>query len=358
MEILTKKTIFLIQIVVLVFIVILIKKRFIDKCYLKEGFSSDTLPYHYYQDRDPNNENDTRFGCYLINNASEGCPNHKGGYFHKKRGIWHKDAWGLRNRETNVNPVECAKRKPNTQSWCNSKKIKTFFRYNKNSDKDKKDNPRITGDELEPTLNEYANEGVGHIVFFTMENYEGEPFNIPLPPSKQRYYFSKSDRIFKKYNDPEEDDKDKGYVDIKSLIIPGKNDDIYQDSYRNIKLKLFNFDLDELFDSSSDTNKHISQKDIKFKIPPNKNTKVSIVEISPLVEFYDLDTPAKILEHNKLKYEKLDTNLQKQLNENIQSRNIKHQEQNIFIDKMSDKIIDDIDVTVAKLRGRLLSGKL
>jgi len=335
MDNLSKKTVILLQIVVIVFIAILIKNLCVNSntTTQKDGFDNHCI------DSCISNRSSTAPGCYI--NAPTGCPKKTSSFLTRNSRQGGKCIQDINQIDRN-NPLECERRKYTYIKNCsvNPKRpenIKTYFYKNGSLTALKR--------ELE-SIASNANK----IIFFSKPNYQGEVFSIDIPSRRTKGYFNKKEQRFTIYDAlSKPPDFLIDSICVKSVIIPDneKPDDA---NFRNIKLVLKKNDETE------------SENENNIKVTESNHTisgdHVTYYEVSPLLDTLDTYTATQVLEHNKQKINNLDIALDKNIEDLAQSSADKHQKQQQTIEDMASRVNKNVDKIIGNIGYKLVNGQL
>ena len=331
MDNLSKKTVILLQIVVIVFIAILIKNLCINSSTTsqQEGFACE--------DSCASNRNSSKDGCFII--APVGCPKKPSSFLTRNSRRGGKCIQDINQVDRN-NPLECERRKYTYIKNCSvnperPEDIKTYFYKNGSLTALKR--------ELE-SIASNANK----IIFFSKPNYQGEVFSIDIPSRRTKGYFNKKTQRFMVYDALSKPPEFlRGPICIGSVIIPD-NHDVTLSKFRNIKLVLKDDDESNIDGANN----------IAISKPNIGEIQATYYEISPRLDTLDTHTANQVLEHNKRKINGLnrilDTNIEDLKDNSIE----KYETQQETINNMSKRISKNVDKIINNIGYRLMNGLL
>jgi len=366
MDNLSKKTVILLQIVVIVFIAILIKNLCVNSSTTsqQEGFACE--------DSCASNRSSSNDGCFIT--APKGCPKKQTSFLNNE----NKDECIEDINITDVNklnPLECERRKHTYIKNCSispekPEDIKTFF-YNTSTDtfkstfggwgKFKRARRSIRRPSRwfsnfsrvkKPSAQEVKLEGIASqnnkIIFFSKPNYQGEVFSIDIPSRRTKGYFNKKTQRFVVYDALSKPPEFlRGPICIGSVIIPD-NRDVTLSKFRNIKLVLKDDDESNIDGANN----------ITISKPNIGEIQATYYEISPRLDTLDTYTAKQVLEHNKRKIDGLNRILTTNIDELKENSIEKNETQQETINNMCKRISKNVDKIINNIGYRLINGRL
>lgn len=342
MDNLSKKTVILLQIVVIVFIAILIKNLCVNSnsTSQQEGFACE--------DSCASNRSSSNDGCFIT--APKGCPKKPNSFLNNENNDKCKEDINITDVNKS-NPLECERRKHTYIKNCSvnqgrPENIKSNF-YNSAITEGK--TIKQERQEKQERLEDIASRN-NKIIFFSEPNYEGEVFSIDIPSRRTKGYFNKKTQRFAVYDAlSKPPDFSRGPICIGSVIIPDNHDSAFAtDKFRNIKLVLKD---DEESNIDGANNITISNSNIG-------KIQATYYEISPRLDTLDTYTAKQVLEHNKRKIDGLNRILTTNIDELKENSIEKNETQQETINNMCKRISKNVDKIINNIGYRLINGRL